>query len=77
MRVASFLINYAEEFGRMKGGIITICLHLTHQEISLVTGTTRQTVTTTLNEFRSEGVIDFSRKGMTIINYPRLQTLAR
>ncbi|MGH2567365.1 MAG: helix-turn-helix domain-containing protein, partial [Bacteroidota bacterium] len=47
--------------------------HLSHQEIALLVGAARQTVTTTLNEFRSEGLIDFSRQGFVIQKLDQLK----
>lgn len=76
-RIASFLVRFAEELGKIKGGVITIKTHLSHQEIAFLTGAARQTVTTTLNEFRSSGLIDFSREGITIKDFARLQSLAK
>ncbi|MEX1275986.1 MAG: Crp/Fnr family transcriptional regulator [Bacteroidota bacterium] len=75
-RIASFLVRYAEEFGKIKGGIVTIKMHLSHQEIALLVGAARQTVTTTLNEFRAEGLIDFSRQGFTINKLDLLRKLS-
>ncbi len=76
-RVASFLVGYAEEFGKMKHGIVTIKMHLSHQEIAFLTGSSRQTVTTTLNEFRSAGLIDFSREGITIKQFHKLKEISQ
>jgi CRP-like cAMP-binding protein len=76
-RIASFLVRYAEEFGKIREGIVSIKMHLSHQEIALLTGAARQTITTTLNEFRTQGLIDFSRQGMTIKQFDKLQQLAR
>jgi CRP/FNR family transcriptional regulator, cyclic AMP receptor protein len=76
-RLASFLVDYAEEFGKMKRGVVTIKMHLSHQEIAFLTGSARQTVTTTLNEFRSGGLIDFSREGITIRQFETLQQMAK
>jgi CRP/FNR family cyclic AMP-dependent transcriptional regulator len=44
-RLAIFLVGYAEEFGKMRHGIVTIKMHLSHQEIGFLTGSARQTVT--------------------------------
>lgn len=76
-RIAKFLVRYAEEFGKEKSGVITIKMHLSHQEIALLTGSARQTVTTTLNEFRAMGLLDFSRQGFTITQFDKLQVLAQ
>lgn len=76
-RIASFLVRYAEEFGKMKSGAVTVANALTQQEIALLTGSARQTVTTTLNELRSVGIIDFSRSTITIKDFEKLKRMSR
>lgn len=73
-RLASSPVAYAEEFGKMRQGIVTIKMHLSHREIAFLTGSARQTVTTTLNERRSAGLIDFSREALTIKQFDKLKT---
>lgn len=75
-RIASFLVRYAEEFGKMKHGVVTVGNPLTQQEIALLTGSARQTVTSTLNEFRSMGILDFSRTTITISDFAKLKRLS-
>jgi CRP-like cAMP-binding protein len=74
-RVIAFLLNYAENFGKIRAGIVTIPMHLSHQEIALLTGAARQTVTTILNDLRSRDYIDFSRKQMTLKDMEGLRAL--
>ena len=75
-RTAGFLVEYAEEFGKMKNGIVTIGSPLTHQEIALLTGSARQTTTSILDEFRKSGLLEFSRDSITIKNFEKLKKLA-
>lgn len=75
-RIASFLVRYAEEFGKMKHGVVTVGNSLTQQEIALLTGSARQTVTSTLNEFRSMGILDFSRSTIVIKDFSKLKRLS-
>jgi len=74
-RIASFFVRYAEEFGTIKSGVVTIKPPLSHQELGFLTGAARQTVTTTLNELRDEGVIDFDRKQITVYDLSALKKL--
>lgn len=76
-RIASFLVRHSEEFGRIKQQSVFIKPYISHQDIALLTGSTRQTVTSMLNEFRSLGIIDFSRQGFTINDYERLKQIAK
>ncbi len=74
-RIASFLVRYAEEFGMIKSGVITIKPPLSHQELGFLTGAARQTVTSTLNELRTQEIIDFDRKQITINDLSRLKKI--
>jgi CRP/FNR family transcriptional regulator, cyclic AMP receptor protein len=76
-RVLSFLLEYAEKFGKIRSGVVTIPMHLSHQEIAMLTGSARQTVTSTLNALRNEGLIDFSRSGIVIRNLDSLKAETR
>ncbi len=76
-RIASFLVRYAEEFGTIKSGIITVKPPLSHQELGFLTGAARQTVTTTLNDLRTQGVIDFDRKQIVINDIGALKKVGK
>lgn len=65
-RIAEYILEQADKTGKQKGEVIVLRNYLTHQEIASYTGTSRQTVTTLLNQFREEGYIDFNRKNITI-----------
>ncbi len=76
-RIATFLVRYAEEFGKVKHDVVSIRTYLTHQEIAFLTGSARQTVTSTLDEFRKQGILEFSRVGFLIKDLDRLRALSR
>jgi CRP-like cAMP-binding protein len=76
-RIISFLVRYAEDFGKIKEGTVQISSSLSHQEIAHLTAASRQTVTTVLNELKERGMIDFTRKTLTIHNLKELQALSR
>ena len=61
-RIIEFIREYVMEKGENNGPEYKIDNFLTHKDIANLVGTTRQTVTTLLNEMRSEGLIDFSRR---------------
>lgn len=65
-RLMDFLRELAIEKGVKTGDRIEIEHYFTHRNIANLIGTSRQTVTTTLNELRSEGLIDFDRKKIVI-----------
>jgi CRP-like cAMP-binding protein len=56
-RLMYWLIKLANEFGNEEGEIITIDLALSHQELANMIGSTRESVTSTLNELVKEEVI--------------------
>ncbi|MBX2991821.1 MAG: Crp/Fnr family transcriptional regulator [Bacteroidetes bacterium] len=76
-RIIGFLVRYAEDFGRMKEGTVHISSFLSHQEIAYLTATSRQTVTTVLNELKTQGLIGFDRSSMVVHNLKQLQALAK
>ncbi|MGB0175736.1 MAG: Crp/Fnr family transcriptional regulator [Owenweeksia sp.] len=65
-RLMDFIRELAVEKGEKKGDTVVIEHFYTHKNIANLIGTSRQTVTTTLNELRDEGLIDFDRKAITI-----------
>ncbi len=72
-RIAEYILEEAEKHGRHKSGRVTLKNFLTHQEIANFTGTSRQTVTTILNEFRDGGLIDFDRKKIMINDMEKME----
>ncbi|MEL6624083.1 MAG: Crp/Fnr family transcriptional regulator [Bacteroidota bacterium] len=73
-RIAEYIMDQANRYGRkLADGAVQLRNYLTHQEIASFTGTSRQTVTTVLNELREEGLIDFDRKRIIIRNVPGLK----
>ena len=66
-RIVDFIADTAEEKGKiLANGEILIRLSLTHQDISKLTATSRQTVTTVLNELKEHNKIFFDRKKIIV-----------
>ncbi len=66
-RIADYVLEQAQKGGRTDAvGNVILRNYLTHQEIASYTGTSRQTVTTVLNQFREMGLLDFDRRNFTI-----------
>ena len=65
-RIVEFLYNLANEQGQRVGYETLVRDFFTHQEIADLTGTSRQTVTTTLNELRNDNVITFNRRRLLV-----------
>ena len=65
-RVKCLLLDLIEEHGIKIGDEREIRLNLTHQDIASLAATTRQTVTTTLNELERDGIITYDRKRILV-----------
>lgn len=71
-RIVEFLRDTAYEKGQKVGFETMIKNHLTHKDIASLTGTSRQTVTTVLNELRENNVINFDRRKILIRDMEKL-----
>lgn len=65
-RIVEFLKDTASWKGKKVGFETMIPTRLTHKDIAALTGTSRQTVTTILNELKSKNLINFDRKKILI-----------
>jgi CRP/FNR family transcriptional regulator, cyclic AMP receptor protein len=63
-RVAKFLLESATD-GRVTYGAVRARLSLTHDDIAELMGTTRETITRTLSQFRKKDIVE--SKGSTLI----------
>jgi CRP-like cAMP-binding protein len=72
-RIVDFIRDNANKFGRKVGYEMLLKHSLTQQDIANFTGTSRQTVTSVLNDLRSSNQIYFKRKSILIRD---LKTLA-
>ncbi|WP_436517602.1 Crp/Fnr family transcriptional regulator [Ekhidna sp. To15] len=71
-RIVDFLREMAEEKGQKVGFETMIKNHLTHKDIASLTGTSRQTVTTVMNELREKNLINFDRRRILIRDLEKL-----
>lgn len=67
-RLKSFLLEWADKEGKADDSGMVIKNYLTHSEIANIISSSRQTVTTLINELKEEGVILYSRSMITIPN---------
>ncbi len=65
-RIVDFLKDMADEMGKPIGYETLIMHSLTHLDIARMTATSRQTVTTVLNDLRESNLIYFDRKRILI-----------
>jgi CRP-like cAMP-binding protein len=71
-RVIEFLKDAAAWKGKKVGSETMIPTKLTHKDIAALTGTSRQTVTTILNELKDKNLINFDRKKILIRDLDKL-----
>lgn len=71
-RIVDFVREIAEEKGSPVGDETLVKNFLTHKEIASLTGTSRQTVTSVLNELRDKNLIYFDRKRLLVRDLKKL-----
>ncbi|WP_027340398.1 Crp/Fnr family transcriptional regulator [Halonatronum saccharophilum] len=65
-RTASILLTLAKDYGVEEGNNLQIDLSLTQQELANLIGTSRETISRTLNKFKDDKIITLSRQKITI-----------
>ena len=70
-RIASLLLRFGERIGQREADEVVMDLGLTMQEIAEMVGTTVETTIRSMNKFRKEGLIDYSRGQVRI--FPKLK----
>lgn len=71
-RIIEFLHELGVKKGQRVGYEMLVRKFITHQEIANLTATSRQTVTTVLNELRNDNIITFNRKRLLIRDMDQL-----
>ena len=72
-RIVEYLVELVNKRGQRVGYEWVIRNFITHQEIANITATSRQTVTTVLNELRTSEIITFNRKRLLIRDLDKLK----
>lgn len=72
-RVVEFLLRMAKDHGKVEGEQVVIEHNLTHQDMANLTATSRQTVTTILNDLREEGILNIERKKVLVKDMDALE----
>lgn len=65
-RIIEFIYDWAMEKGQKVGFETKVKNYLTHKDIANLTGTSRQTVTTIMNELKERNLINFDRRQILI-----------
>lgn len=72
-RIIEHLLNMVDKRGQRVGYEWLVRNFITHQEIANITATSRQTVTTVLNELRNKNILTFDRKRMLVRELDQLK----
>lgn len=74
-RLAHLLLELRKSDGVAEGNGIRLRVKLTHQEMANLIGCSRETVSTTLGQFRDDGLIRMDGRTITIVNEKGLSRL--
>ncbi|HND89442.1 MAG TPA: Crp/Fnr family transcriptional regulator [Saprospiraceae bacterium] len=72
-RIVEFLVHLVKTKGQRVGYEWVVRKFITHQEIANLTATSRQTVTTTLNDLRFQKLISFDRNRLLVRDLEKLE----
>jgi len=75
-RFARFLLETVAD-GQVTNGSVRVRLAMTHEEISQLVGTSRETITRLLSEFRRNDLAELKGSMLIIHNHPALKNLVR
>lgn len=76
-RIIEFLYNLGLKKGQRVGYEMLVRKFMTHQEIANLTATSRQTVTTVLNDLRNKNLLTFNRRRLLIRDMDQLEQEAK
>lgn len=71
-RIVEYLVDLVLKKGERVGYERVVRKFITHQEIANLTATSRQTVTTVLNELRNKNILTFNRKRLLVRDLAKL-----
>jgi CRP/FNR family transcriptional regulator, cyclic AMP receptor protein len=74
-RIIEFLVEQGKKKGQVVGTETLVKRFMTHQDIANLTATSRQTVTTVLNDLREHNLINFSRNRLLIRDLNKLERI--
>jgi CRP/FNR family transcriptional regulator len=75
-KLARLLLQWSAAEGRMSGGVVRLKLGLTHEELAQLIGSSRETVTRILGDFKRSGVVELHGATMMIRDLTALESLS-
>lgn len=76
-RLAKTFLRLLDDFGVPNNGGYLLKIKLTHKDYADLIGSTRETVTATLNNLKNEGLIDFEEKYVVLPSIEKVRTIAQ
>jgi CRP/FNR family transcriptional regulator len=76
-RLAKILLDLIEDFGKPDKNAIVLRLKLTHQDLSELIASTRETTTATINNLKKQGIIDYEEKHIRILDKQKLHDVSQ
>ncbi len=73
-KLARLLLQWSTD-AQISNGVIRLKVALTHEEMAQLIGTSRETVTRTLSQFKKQRILDLSGSTLTIRNRPALEKM--
>lgn len=74
-KLARLLLDWCERGGEQTTKGIRIKVLLTHEEIAQMIGTTRETVTRLLSDFKKKKIVDVKGSSLFVLSKPQLESL--
>lgn len=74
-RLAHLLFELSKEFGVQENGQTRLNVKLSHQELANLIGSTRETVTATLGDFKRRGLIAFDGRRLVLLREKEMERL--
>lgn len=76
-RLAGILIQLSKEYGIITSNGTKFKVHFTHQDLANLIGSTRETVSFFLSEWKQDGIINMEGQRMLLLNLEKLQQLVK
>jgi CRP/FNR family transcriptional regulator, cyclic AMP receptor protein len=74
-KLARLLLQWSAAEGRSNGGVVRMKMGLTHEELAQLIGSSRETVTRILGDFKRNGMLEMQGATLVIRNTAKLQSL--
>jgi CRP-like cAMP-binding protein len=76
-RLAKLILRLSAQYGTREGKVIHLDINFTHQEIADMIGTSRQTATTLLGQFKRQGILSIDNRRILIESEELLHGLVK